>query len=236
MIKILAVVVLSLLIPAALANEAAVRKNIEARFPGVPIRSVAKAPIKGLYEVVLQGRLLYVDEDASHLFIGSILDTKTRQNLTEERMRQLFRVKFDTLPLDKAIKVVKGNGRRRMAVFSDPDCPYCVKLEKELQGVNNVTVYTFLFPLDSLHPGASAKAKAIWCAPDRARAWDDWMRERRLPRTGAACATPLAQIAKLGRKLGVNGTPTIIFADGKVVPGAVSVRQLERLLNAAAGK
>ncbi len=236
MIKILALLALSLLTQAVRADEAAVRKNFAARFPDIQVQSVAETPIKGLYEVAIPGRLLSVDGKAAYLFVGNIIDAKTQRNLTEERMRQLFRVKFDALPFDQAIKVVKGNGRRRMAVFSDPDCPYCVRLEKELQGVTNVTVYTFLFPIDTLHPGASGKAKAIWCTADRSKAWSAWMQEGKAPAGNADCATPLAQIAELGRKLGVNGTPTLIFADGQVVPGVIPVPQLEKLLDSSSGK
>lgn len=236
MTKIAALLTLLLFAASASADEAALRKNLQARFPGIQVQNVAKSPIKGLYEVVLQGRLIYVDEKADYFILGSIIDAKTRRNLTEARMRQLFRVRFDTLPLDLAIKVVKGNGRRKIAVFSDPDCPYCRQLEQELKGIDNVTVYTFLFPIDSLHPGASSKAKAIWCAPDRARAWTAWMQEGKPPPAGADCATPLARLAALGAKLNVNGTPTIVFADGRVVPGAVPLPQLEKLLDASAGK
>lgn len=220
---------------AASADEAAIRKNLQARFPGIPVDHVGKTPVQGLYEVVVEGRLMYSDENGNYLVAGPIIDTRTKRNLTEERVNQLFRANFDALPLDKAIKVVKGNGKRKMVVFSDPDCPFCRRLENELQSVTNVTIYTLLFPIDSLHPAASDHAKAIWCAPDRVKAWNDMMLKGVAPApAGPSCTTPLAQIAEVGQKLRVNGTPTIVFADGRIVPGAVPAAQLEKYLDAAA--
>jgi thiol:disulfide interchange protein DsbC len=215
----------------ASADEAAIKHNLQTRFPGAEVQNVAKTPVKGIYEVIMEGRLIYVDENADYLFVGNLVDAKSQRNLTEERMRQLLKVDFDALPLDLAIKIVKGNGKRRMAVFSDPDCPFCHKLEKDLQSVTNVTIYTFLYPIAGLHPAAGEKAKAIWCAPDRAKAWNDFMQQGKLPK-GVACETPIEKIAELGRKLRVTGTPTIIFADGRMVPGAVPAAQLEQLLGA----
>ena len=238
MLKYLVASVLSLCLFAdvALGDEATIKKNLQERFAGAKVQNVNKTPIKGMYEVLMEGQLLYTDEKADYFIVGTLVETKTQRNLTEARMRELFKVNFGALPFDQAIKIVKGDGKRKMVVFSDPDCPFCKKLEKEMEGINNVTIYTFLFPIASLHPNAGERAKAVWCAPDRAKAWTDLMLKGIEPKNGAACDTPLAKIAELGKKLRVNGTPAIIFADGRMVPGAVPADQLEKLLNEASGK
>jgi thiol:disulfide interchange protein DsbC len=136
------------------------------------------------------------------------------------------------LPLNQAIKVVKGNGSRKLAVFSDPDCPFCKQLEQQaLVGLNDVTIYTFLFPLAELHPDAANKAKAIWCAQDRTRAWQDWMLNGQLPKGATTCATPVEENAELGKKLGIRGTPLLIFANGKRVSGAIPAQEIEARLS-----
>jgi thiol:disulfide interchange protein DsbC len=163
--------------------------------------------------------------------MGAVLDLNAQKNLTEERMQKLTAVKFDTLPLGDAIKVVKGNGSRKIAVFADADCPYCKKFEQELANVTDITVYTFLYPLDQLHPEAGKKSKQIWCAPDKAKAWDDWMIKGTLPKNDGSCENPVAKTVQMGQKLGVQGTPTIIFADGRRIPGMVPAAKLEQLLS-----
>lgn len=215
------------------AGEAAIKKALLAQFSDAKVQSIQKTQYGGLYEVMMDGQLFYTDEKVSYFFVGNVIDAKTQRNVTEERIRDLMRVKFDALPLESAIKQVKGNGSRKMAVFSDPDCPYCKRLDAELAKVTDVTIYTFLYPIASLHPQAGEKAKAVWCAPDRAKAWDDLMQKGTVPpQAGAKCDTAsLAKIAELGAKLKVNGTPTIIFSDGLRVPGMVPAPQLEKLLN-----
>jgi thiol:disulfide interchange protein DsbC len=142
----------------------------------------------------------------------------------------LNRVEFSSLPLDLAIRKVKGTGERKLAVFSDADCPFCAKLETELKGIDNVTIYTFLYPIDQLHPDAARKSRAIWCAPDRAKAWDDFFVSGKLPDNAGDCKHPVQATAELGRKLRVNATPTLVFADGSVIPGALPAAQLEQQL------
>ena len=227
---------LFLLACTAQADEAAIKKTLQERFQGAAVQSIAKTPIKGMYEVVVEGQILYVDEKADYFIAGALVDTKTQKNLTEARMQDLMKVNFSTLPLDLAIKVVKGDGKRKLVVFSDPDCPFCKKLEKEMEGLNNVTVYTFLYPIASLHPNAGARAKAVWCSADRNKAWTDLMQNGIEPKNGAACDTPLEKVAELGKKLKVNGTPALIFTDGRRVPGAIPVAQIEKFLNEAAAK
>jgi thiol:disulfide interchange protein DsbC len=213
------------------AGEDAVKKGLQAKFADSRVEMVRKTPYGGLYEVNMDGQLFYTDEKVSYFVVGNIIDAKTDRNVTQERMRDLMRVKFDSLPLEAAIKQVKGNGKRKLVVFSDPDCPYCKKLEAELAKVSDVTIYTFLYPLPSLHPQAIDKAKAVWCSADRLKAWDELMNKGAVPPAANCDIAPLAKVAELGARLKVNGTPTLIFADGLRVPGMVPAAELEKLLN-----
>ena len=215
----------------ALADEAAIKKNMKVRFPDATVKSVTKTPYAGLYEVFMEGQIVYTDEKADYLFLGNVIDVKKQRNLTEERMAKLTQIKFDSLPLDSAIKVVKGNGKRKIAVFADPDCPFCKKFETELKSVDNITIYTFLYPIDSLHSGATEKAKAIWCAPDRAKAWEEWIVQGIAPKNSGSCETPVEKVAALASQLGVSGTPTVFFANGRRVPGAIPATQIEEILS-----
>ena len=216
---------------AAAADEVTVRKAVQEKFPDASIESVVKTPYFGLYEVYIAGELLYTDEKVNYFFIGNVVDAKNFRNLSEERKRKLSAIKFDTLPLDMAIKIVKGNGKRKVAIFSDPYCPFCQRLERDMVNVTNVTIYTFLYPIESLHPGATEKSKAIWCAPDRVKAWNEFMLNHSGPNAQASCETPVEKIVEYGRSKGFNGTPTLIFADGEVIPGAIPAAQLEQMLN-----
>lgn len=214
------------------ADEATVKTAIEKKFPDIKIDSLKKIQYGELYEAVMDGnQIFYTDKSASYILIGNLIDPKSQRNVTQERIQDLMRVKFDTLPLELALKQVKGNGKRKMAVFSDPDCPYCRKLEAELDQVTDVTIYTFLYPIASLHPDAGEKAKAVWCSPDRNKAWEDLIKNGTVPKTSGKCDNPVAKLNELGRKLKVNGTPTIIFADGTRVPGMVPAADLEKMLN-----
>jgi len=211
----------------------AVKKLLEAKFPGAPISNVAKSPYFGLYEAQLDDRMLYTDAKANYVIVGSVYDTATRTNLTEARMRKLNRVAWDTLPLELAIKKVKGNGSRKLAVFADADCPFCKRLETEMQGLDDVTIYTFLFPIDSLHPDSARKSAQIWCAPDRTQAWDDWFASGKLPDNNGDCPTPIADVAQLGQKYRISATPTLVFADGSMVPGALPLDRLQAEMKTA---
>lgn len=207
------------------------RKKLTEGMPGTHIGSITKAPYGGLYEVVADGyNVFYTDEKANVIFIGRAIELKTKKNLAEERQQQLMKVKFAALPFDKAIVKTKGDGSRKLAVFSDPDCPYCKKLEQELAKLNNVTIYTFLLPVSALHPDAERKAKLIWCAEDRVKAWEDWMLNGKEPSASEkACDTPLTAIQEIAKKSWINVTPAMVFPDDKLVTGAVPSSQIERL-------
>jgi thiol:disulfide interchange protein DsbC len=218
----------------AQANEPLIRKALTQQFPGATIASVQKTPYSGLFEVYLDGQLVYVDAKAQYVFAGDVIDLKSRTNLTQARLNKLQAVKWDTLPLGNAIKTVKGKGERKLVVFSDVDCPYCRKFEAELAKVDNITVYTFLYPIEGLHPKAVQTSKQIWCAPDRNKAWDDYITRGSVPNNDGKCTNPVDSNIALGGKLKVGGTPTLFFANGQRVPGMVPAAQLERLLAANA--
>ena len=230
-------VLLASLSLSASADEKEVREAVTAALQGAKIGPITKLPYGDLYEVIVNGsNVLYTDSKGQVGLFGNLVELKTRKNLTELRRDELLVVDFSKLPLDKAIVKVKGNGSRKLAIFTDPDCPYCKQLEKELANVTDVTVYIFLLPLTQLHPDASRKATAIWCSTDRVKAWDDLMQSGKEPGEGKAaeCATPIADIAKLAQQLNISGTPGIVFSNGKLVPGAVPAEQIETMLNAAA--
>ena len=208
-------------------QEAAVKKLIEPRLgEGAKVDSVVKTPYMGMYEVRVGGDIVYTDEKAQFLFVGNVLDTKTGTNYTKIRADEFNRIKFSDLPLDSALKMVKGNGKRVIAVFEDPNCGYCKRFRKTLSGMDNITVYTFMYNI--LSEDSTVKSKNIWCSADKNKAWDDWMiNGKAAPAAAANCATPNEKILALGRKLRVNGTPAIFFADGSRIPGAVDSSGLE---------
>ena len=218
----------------AQANEAVIRKALTQQFPGANIASVQKTPYSGLFEVYLDGQLIYVDAKAQYVFSGDVIDLKNRTNLTQARLNKLQAIKWDTLPLQNALKTVKGKGERKLVVFSDVDCPFCRKFEAELAKVDNITVYTFLYPIEGLHPKAVQTSKQIWCPPDRNKAWDEYITRGTVPNNDGKCANPVEATIALGNRLKVNGTPTLVFANGVRVPGMVPAAQLERLLAANA--
>lgn len=216
----------------AQADEAAVWVAAQALVPDAQVSAVRVTPIKGLYEVVLNSErgplLVYINEHGTHALAGDLLDIRKQRNLSEERLEELTRIGFDELPLNTAVKLVKGNGKRRLAVFSDPDCPFCRRLEKELAKVDDLTMYVFLYPI--AHPKAMPKAKQIWCAQNRAKAWTDYMLDGKLADNAGHCSNPVDATMALGRKLNIQGTPTLIFADGKRIPGFIDANRIERLL------
>lgn len=218
---------------AAQADEAQVTPLFEQRFPGIKAERVRPAPMPGWYEVFSNGQLLYVDEGVNFLLQGSIFNAKTRQNLTAMEVNKLTALPFSALPFQQAIKIVKGNGKRAMAIFEDPDCPFCRQLERELRSVNDVTIYVFLYPIEQLHPGATLKSRQIWCAPDPAKAWLAAVLDGVNPGGKDDCANPVEALAQLAVKHRITGTPTMIFANDERVAGAVPAAKVEELLNAA---
>jgi thiol:disulfide interchange protein DsbC len=221
----------------ASGSEESVREALVKRIPGIKITSIRPAPIAGIYEVVVGGKqVFYTDDQAQFAFAGNVIDLDTKENLTQKRVDELLAVDFSRIPLDKAIVKVKGAGSRKLVVFSDPDCPYCRQLEKELAFVDDVTIYILLYPLESIHPNAREKAVRIWCSPNPAKAWDDLMLFGREPAPSATtCDTPIDQIALIGQSLFIQGTPGLVFQNGKVVGGAISAQEIEGLLKAASG-
>jgi thiol:disulfide interchange protein DsbC len=216
---------------ASVNEAAAVKAQLEAKFPGATINNVAKSPYFGLYEARFDDRMVYTDAKVTFVMVGSIYDANTRQNLSEARLRQLNHVTWDSLPLELAFKRVKGNGTRKLAIFSDADCPYCKRLEGEIKQLDDITIYTFLYPIDQLHPDAARKSTLIWCAPDRAVAWDEYFDSGKLPDNNGDCATPIQETAHLGERMRVTATPTLVFADGSVLPGAIPLEQLQSEIN-----
>jgi thiol:disulfide interchange protein DsbC len=225
----------ALLVPAAARAQDAseqVKADFKKKFPDVTVESVRKVPYGNLYEVTAQGEILYTDDKTSFLFLGSIVDTKTRENITELRTRQINAVKFDSLPLESAIKISRGNGSRRVAIFEDPNCGYCRRFEQDLLAISDITVYVFLYPI--LSPDSAAKSKAVWCSPDRGQAWLDLMlKGKQPPPADAKCDTsPVDKTLAFGRSKRVNGTPTIIFEDGDRVGGAMTREAFDKKLAA----
>jgi thiol:disulfide interchange protein DsbC len=210
---------------------AKITQAIESRFPGAHVLDVSPSAIPGLYEVYMGDEIIYSDPAGDYVVVGKMIDTQTRDNLTDARLDDHAKIDFSTLPLDKAIKIVKGNGSRKFAVFSDPDCPFCQQLEKTLLSVNDFTMYVFLYPIASLHPQAPAKAHAIWCAPDRAKAWNDWMHEKKLPPAKSCKEDPVDALQQLGNKMRVNSTPTMYMADGHRIAGAIPLADLDKALS-----
>jgi len=215
----------------AQTTEANIKKSLEPRLgEGAKIESVRETPYAGLYEVKVGGDILYTDKKGEFLIIGHVYDAKTSQDLTRARIDDINKISFSDLPLDSAIKQVKGNGKRVIAVFEDPNCGYCKRLHQTtLKELDNVTIYTFLYNV--LSDDSFVKSKNIWCAPDKAKAWSDWMVSAKLPAAApAACATPNDKVFALGRKLKVEGTPAIFFADGTRIPGAIDIKTMEAKL------
>lgn len=215
----------------AWSQEATIRKNLGERIPQLQkIDEVSKSPMPGLFEVRVNGsEIYYTDAEANYLVQGNLIDTKERRNLTEERIDKLTAITFDSLPVKDAFTIVRGNGKRKLAVFEDPNCGYCKRFEKDLQKVNNVTVYMFLYPI--LSPDSTEKAKNIWCAKDKNKAWHDWMVRDVTPPAANCDSAAIARNVELGRKLKITGTPTLVFADGSRVPGAIGAEQVEKRLN-----
>ena len=220
----------SVLSLSALADEASIKKAVEGKLERA-VSSVTKTPYLGLYEVYVDGQIVYTDEKVSVLLLGTrLIDARTMMNVTDERMQKLTAIRFSDLPLTLAVKQVRGDGTRVFATFEDPNCGYCKKLARDIAKLDNVTIYTFLYPI--LSQDSLEKSNQIWCAADKAKAWNDWMIDGKAPTGKGDCdTTAVRKTIETGRKLAINGTPTIFFADGERIPGAVPPAWIEQKLS-----
>ena len=211
--------------------EANIKKTLQKHLgAGTPIETVVKTPYSGLYEVKIGAEIVYTDAEGKYIFIGRVVEAESSKDLTEARLEEVNKIKFADLPLDLAAKSVRGNGKRVIAVFEDPNCGYCKRFRKTLGEINDVTVYTFMYPI--LGEDSKTKVKNIWCSADRAKAWDDWMLNAKVPAAAPSSCSAAAndKVIEIGRKLGVSGTPTVFFTDGTRVPGALEAKKLEAKL------
>ncbi|MEI6836682.1 MAG: DsbC family protein [Alcaligenaceae bacterium] len=206
-----------------------VQKLFAERFGNPPISGVRQTPY-GLYEVQLGMDLVYTDEKVTFVLDGTLIDAKTRRDITRERQDSLAQMPFDQLPFELSFKQVRGDGSRKMAIFEDPNCGYCKQLRKSIEGMNNVTIFTFPYPI--LSPDSTQKVRNVWCASDRAEVWDAWMLQNKVP-ASADCEVPIDQMVALGQKLMVRGTPGLFFADGSRVGGAIPREEIEKRLRQA---
>jgi thiol:disulfide interchange protein DsbC len=220
------------------ANEAQIRKVLEPKLGGAKIEGVQPAPVAGLWEVRLRTdrglRILYTDSTATHVIDGSIHDLRTNRDLTEERLRKLNAIKFESLPLDLAVKVQRGSGKRVLAMFSDPYCPACRSFERALAQVDDITIYVFMYPV--IRPENADHSRAVWCSPDRARAWLELAAAPRpkVPEAPASCANPVDKLIEMGQRLGVNSTPTLFLANGERIAGGLRAEDLREMLDRVA--
>lgn len=221
----------STLLSPAHADEAFVKLAFETQMR-TTVERVTKTDYLGMYEIYASGQILYTDDKVSVVFAGPMLDPKTMRNLTAERMKILSAVKISELPLDLAVKTVRGNGSRTLVTFENPNCGYCKKVAQDLAQLKDVTIYTFMYAILSLD--STEKSNQVWCSKDRAKAWNSMMLEGKIPTAKTDCATPVQKVQEIGRKYAITGTPTLIFASGERVPGAISVGEIEQRLAQAA--
>ncbi|HEX6295727.1 MAG TPA: DsbC family protein [Burkholderiales bacterium] len=218
------------------ANEAQIRKVLEQKLQGVKIEGVAPAPVPGLWEVRYRTprgiQILYSNATATHVIDGRIVDLRNDRDLTEERLRKLNAIRFDSLPMEQAVKIQRGNGKRVLAMFSDPYCPACKQFEQTLQQIDDITIYVFMYPV--IRPELADHSKAVWCSPDRGKAWLDLALRGQRPTSGLNCETPIDKNVDLGHSLGVNSTPTLIFANGERVAGGMRIADLVPILDKTA--
>lgn len=214
----------------AVAQEATIRKNLPERVAQpITIDEISKTPIEGLYEVRYNGtEIIYTDADGAFVLDGQLIDLKAKVNLTEQRIAKVTAIDFKDLPLRDAFTIVRGNGKRKLAVFEDPNCSFCKKFERDLTKVDNVTVHVFLYPI--LSQDSADKSRNIWCAKDKAKAYLDWMVKDVTPPTASCDTAALARNVEFGKKNRITGTPTLIFANGARVPGAIGADRVEKLL------
>ena len=238
MTRLIAVLALLLAAAGAAADEAKIRRVVEAALGGVRIEGIQPAPLPGFFEVRFTTRdgpqIIYTDADASFILEGSLYDTRNKRNVTEDRLRKLSAISFDSLPLDLAVKVQRGNGKRVLAMFSDPYCPACRQFEQALAQVDDITIYYFMYPV--IRPELADHSRAVWCSPDRAKAWLELAArlKPRVPVADASCDTPIERVLELGKSLRVSSTPTLFFANGERLRGGLPAAQLREVLDDSA--
>ena len=226
---LLATAALSVWALTATAQEADIRKALAERIPQMDkIDEVSPTPMKGLYEVRIGTDLFYTDAKGNYVIQGELIDTKARRNITEDRINKLSAIDFSALPLKDAFTIVRGNGKRKVAVFEDPNCGYCKRFERDMQNVDNVTVYLFLYPI--LSPDSAEKSRNIWCSKDKPAAWQDYMIKDKAPAAASCDTSALQRNLAFGKKHKITGTPTLIFASGIRVPGAIGAKDVEKYL------
>lgn len=208
------------------ATPESVAQHLKTSYPATAFGAVSTTPWPGVFEVAVGNNLAYVDGSGQYFLFGHLYDMKAQRDLTAERKDNLARIDFAALPLQDALTEVRGNGKRRLVIFSDPDCPFCKKLEADISTLSDVTIHTFLMPIASLHPQARAKAISVWCAPDRLKAWHALMRQDKAV-ASATCAHPVDRNIALAERLGIAATPTLIAVDGRVMAGAANSAQIE---------
>ena len=239
MMRMFLIAAAALLSSAALAGEAEIRQVLKAKFPNMKVEGVQPAPLAGLYEVRIQSQegpqIIYSDAQANFFVVeGSLIDAKSGRNLTEERLRKLTAIQFNSLPLDLAVKIQRGGGKRVLAMFTDPYCPYCRKFEQTLLQMDDVTVYVFMFPV--IRPENADHSRAVWCSKDRAKAWLDLAAAERavVPEAAPTCPNPVDKVLELGRSLRVTGTPTLFFANGERAGGGMELGAIRAKLDEVA--
>jgi len=222
----------------AFADEAKIRRVVEAALGGVQVENVRPSPVPGFYEVHFQSRsgpqIIYTDAEANYIFQGNIYDTRSKQNLTEERLNKLSAIRFESLPLELAVKVQRGNGKRVLAIFADPYCPACRQFEQALAQIDDIAIYYFMYPV--IRPELADHSRAVWCSPDRAKTWLALAARAKaeVPKGKTDCDAPIERVLELGRSLGVNSTPTLFFTTGERVRGGLQVADLRARLDEAA--
>lgn len=228
------------LLLAQTAEEQRIRQALEPKFKPTRIEGVLPTPLPGIFEVRFQTadgpQIVYTDAQGSHILTGNLIDMRTERNLTEERLQKLTAIDFGSLPLDLAVKVQRGNGKRMLAMFTDPYCPYCRRLEQTLLQLDDITVYVFMYPV--IRPQAADHSRAVWCSKDRAKAWIDLAAgdKPKLPTAKPDCANPVDKVLELGRSLRINGTPTLFFPDGERAGGGMELQRLRAKLDQTARK
>ena len=220
---------------AATTEEAELKAYLEKTYHNTPIAEVKHSPVPGIFQVTMGRTVAFADKSGRYFIFGPMFDMKEQVDLTAEARNNLSRAKWDSLPLELAFKVVKGDGSRKFAVFTDPDCPFCKRFEQELMKLDNYTMHVFLSPIASLHPNAKEKAESVWCSKDRAQAWTAMMVEGVTPPV-ATCDNPLEKIERLSREIGVSGTPSLVRDDGTFKAGYMPVAAMDAWLNDSSAK